>query len=202
MDYSVGIKSDVSTMSCHDIFREINDRMIVAIMFHDQMADMYDFLGLNGFKRMHEFQFLSESVERRGLKRYYINHHNKLLIGGNVSDPDVIPDEWVKYKRQEVSPQVRKQAVEKSFEMYREWEHETKECYEKYAKALTDMGHMADAGKVGSLVCDVDMELKCIDRLMLCLKSVSYNEVYIATVQEEIHEKYDRQTKEIGVSIC
>lgn len=202
MDYSKAEKMDVSAMSCHDIFREINDRMIVALMFHDQMADMYDFLGLNGFKRMHEYQHLSESAERRGLKRYYINHHNKLLIGGHVSDPDVIPDEWVKYKRHEVSPQVRKQSVEKSFDMYRHWEHETKECYEKYAKALFDMGHVADAHKVECLVCDVDMELKCIDRMILSLRAVAYNEVYIVTIQDVIHEKYDKKTQEIGIHIC
>lgn len=190
MDYSIGKKKEIAGMSCHDIYKEINTRMSAALTFHDQMADLYDFLGLNGFKRMHEYRHLSETAEKRGLKRYYINHHNKLLPTIPTLDLDIIPLEWAQYKRQDVSSQVRKQAVEKSFLMYRKWEHETKECYENYAKAFLEKGKIADFTKISELVCDVDMELKKIDRIILCLSASSYDEVYILSIQEELHEKY------------
>lgn len=188
--------------SCTEIFQTVNARQISALMFHDQMADYFDFLGLMGFKRMHEYQYLCESAEHRTLKRYYINHHNKLLVGTEVSDPKAVPDDWCKYTRFDVTGQVRTQAVKAAFDSYRDWECETKDLYEECAKALFDMGNIADFNKLNTLVCDVDMELKTIDRLYIKLCSVGFNDMYIASIQDELHEHYREKTKEIGIDIC
>lgn len=188
--------------SCAEIFQKINARQITALMFHDQMADFFDFLGLMGFKRMHEYQYLAESAEHRAIKRYYINHHNMLLGDSDVSEPEAIPESWYKYTRFDVTSQIRKQAVETALQQYHSWESETKEFYCQCAKKLMDNGKVADFNKVNALVQDVDMELKSLDRLILCMKSVGYNDVYIATIQDEMHEKYRKMTKEIGIDIC
>lgn len=193
---------DVKSMSCYEIFADINSRQITALMFHTEMADMFDFLGLMGFKRMHEYQYFSESAEHRGIKRYYINHHNKLLRGKHLPRVEVIPDSWYKYSRFDVTPQIRKQYVEEGLKKYQAWEKETKEMYENYAAELMRRGNVADFNKVKSLVCDVDMEVKCVDRLIIELESVGYNDVYIASIQEEMHEKYREMTNKIGISIC
>lgn len=192
----------VKDMTCREIFQFINMRQISALMFHDQMADTYDFLGLMGFKRLHEYQYFTESAEHRGLKRYFINHHNKLLNTGKIEVINIIPEGWEKYDRFDVTSTVRQQYVEKSFEMYESWESDTKEIYEYCAKSLLDMGHIADFVKVKELICDVDMELKTLDRMLIELKSVDFNDVYIATIQDELHECYDKKTKEIGIDIC
>lgn len=192
----------IKDMTCKEIFQFINTRQISALMFHDQMADIYDFLGLMGFKRLHEYQYFAESAEHRGLKRYFINHHNKLLNTGNINAVEIVPEGWEKYDRFDVTPQVRKQYISKSFEMYESWESDTKEIYEYCAKALFDMCHIADFAKVKELICDVDMELKTLDRMLIKLKSVDFNDVYIATIQDELHECYDKKTKEIGINIC
>lgn len=192
----------VKDMTCREIFQFINMRQISALMFHDQMADTYDFLGLMGFKRLHEYQYFAESAEHRGLKRYFINHHNKLLNTGKIEATNIVPEGWEKYDRFDVTSSIRKQYVEKSFEMYESWESDTKEIYEYCAKSLLDMGHIADFVKIKELICDVDMELKTLDRMLIELKSVDFNDVYIATIQDELHECYDKKTKEIGISIC
>ena len=72
-------KTEKMNGSCKELFEKIVNRQIAALMFHDKMADLYDFLGLYGFKRVHEYQYLSESIAFRGVKRYFINHHNMLL---------------------------------------------------------------------------------------------------------------------------
>lgn len=192
----------VKDMNCREIFQFINARQIAALMFHDQMADTYDFLGLNGFKRLHEYQYFAESAEHRGLKRYFINHHNKLLESAKIPTKKVIPEDWTKYDRFDVTAQIRKQHIEKSFEMYENWESDTKEIYEYCAKCLFDLGRIADFEKVKELICDVDMELKCLDRLLIELKSVDFNNVYMETIQSELHERYDKKTKEININIC
>jgi hypothetical protein len=185
-----------------EVFQVINTRQIEALMFHDQMADLFDFLGLMGFKRMHEYQYLSESAEHRALKRYYLNHHNKLLPSLEVDSPHEIPDDWYKYTRFDVTTQVRKQAIEKAFENYNNWEAETKALYEEGAKILFDHGCIADFCKIKSLVCDVDQELKSLDRLYLTLRATGYNEVYIASIQDGLHECYREKSKSIGIDIC
>lgn len=192
----------VQDMSCEDIYKAIRDRQVSALMFHSQMADLFDFLGLMGFKRMHEYRYFSESAEGRGISRYYLNHHNKLLVGGHPQGPKVIPQEWGQYTRFDVTPQVRKQAVEKAFNEYQDWEMETKEMYSWYSKALADKGLIADSLKVGELVKDVDRELKTLNRLLLKLKAISFDAVGVMDMQEELHEHYRGKTRSLGVDIC
>lgn len=185
-----------------EVFQTINDHQIEALMLHDQMADLFDFLGLMGFKRMHEYQHLSESVSRRGLKRYYLNHHNMLICDGHIENPRVIPEDWSKYTRMDVTPQVRKQAVQRAFARYLDWETKTKTLYETMAKHLMSWGYVADFNKINDLISDVDMELKCLTRMCLRLRSVEYDAMYLVTIQDSLHEEYQKKTKELGVSIC
>ena len=84
---------------CYEAYKRVNQRQVTALMFHDQMADLFDFLGLMGFKRMHEYQYFTEAAEHRGTKRYFINHHNRLLPEDGVEELEVIPDTWYRYSR-------------------------------------------------------------------------------------------------------
>ena len=188
--------------SCKEIFEKIVSRQVTALMFHDNMADLYDFLGLVGFKRMHEYKYLSESIEMRGIKRYFINHHNMLLEEPHVTPEKVIPTDWIGHTRNDVNIQTRRQYVEKSVEDYCEWEKDTKCCLEECAKTLLDMGAIADFNKVQELIEDVDKELKKAERLYIKLCSVDFDPVYIMEIQPEIHEKYKSKTKHFGVKIC
>lgn len=188
--------------NCKEVFAAINSRQITALMFHDEMADLFDFLGLRGFKRMHEYQYFSESAEHRAIKRYFLNHHGELIPPDEIDGIEVIPSDWYKYTRMDVTPAVRKQAVQKAMEQYHDWECETKELYEKCASYLSMWGNFADLQKVCDLINDVDMELKYLERLCIELKSVDYSAEYIGVMQDKYHEKYKEKCKDIGVSIC
>lgn len=169
-------------------------------MLHTQMADLFDFLGLMGFKRMHEYQYFAENMENRRLKRYFLNHHNKLLMSADVDAKSVIPETWAKYTRFDVTSQVRKQAVEKAFEEYSTWEMETKQFYEKCAADLLHMGHVADYKEVNRLVKDVDCELKKVDRMMITLRGVGFDPVELFEMQNRVHEKYKHKIKKLDFS--
>ena len=60
----ITFKSKKDVASVEAIFSEINARMIAALMLHDQMTDYFDFLGMKGYKRLHEYQYFDESLER------------------------------------------------------------------------------------------------------------------------------------------
>lgn len=194
--------TDYEPKDCREVYCVVNTRQIKALMFHDEMADLFDFLGLRGFKRMHEYQYLMESAEHRALKRYYLNHHGTLLPDEELEPVDVIPDDWYQYTRMDVTPQVRKQAVQKAMEQYREWECGTKALYEKCCAYLIAWQKMADYNKINNLLEDVDSELKYLERLCIELKAVDYDCSYIEILQDKYHEKYKEKSKSIGVDLC
>ena len=182
---------------CMSIYSEINTHMITALMLHDQMADLYDFLNLHGFKRMHEYQHIAESLERRKLKRYVLNHHNKLVMDENVDNPKVIPTEWYGYSRYDVSPQVRVQSLSKSFQRYRDWETLTKNKLCSASKMMFDLGYIADYEFVSELLKDVDVELKYLEWLDLKLKACDYDIQYVLEIQDELHEFYKEKMEKL-----
>ena len=188
-------KKDVS--SVESIFSEINARMIAALMLHDQMADYFDFLGMKGYKRLHEYQYFSESMERKKLNQYYINHHNKLIPDIYSGQVAVIPENWITANRISVGKSTKQKGIEEGFHQYHEWESETKSLYEHYASKLREMGAVADAIMVEKLVEDVDQELKKLERIVVDLISSGYDMVYITESQQGLHDKYKKKLSEI-----
>lgn len=194
------VKKSADPMTSDDIFRAIGDRQVTALMFHGQMTDLFDFLGLWGFKRMHEYQYFQESHSHRRLCEYYINHHNKLMGDGNPGSPQVIPPDWVQYSRFDVTPQIRKQAVEKAFKDYKGWEMETLELYSQYSRTLAESGMLADSSMVADLVVEVSEELKDLDWRILQLKSLSYDPTEIMRLQEDIYHRYKKKMSKLDLS--
>ena len=195
----IGFKSKMDVSTPEEIFSEINNRFIGAIMMHGQFADYFDFLGLRGYKRLHEYQHLAESIERRKVCRYYINHHNALVKEDFSGEVKIVPDAWYTAKRLSVGKSTKQKAVEDGFLEYHNWESETKSVYEKYAQKLREIGSVADAIFVEKLVEDVSAELKTVEQMISDLISTGYDMVYITDIQLEIHEKYKKKLKGIEV---
>ena len=188
-------KKDVDSVEA--IFSEINARMIAALMFHDQMSDYFDFLGMKGYKRLHEYQYFSESLERKKLDQYYINHHNKLIPDSYSGQVSMIPDGWRTANRISVGKSTKQKGIEDGFNQYHEWEADTKSLYEHYSSRLREMDAVADAIMVERLVEDVDKELKKLERIIVDLISSGYDMVYITESQQGIHDKYKSKLHEI-----
>lgn len=179
------------TMSCTEIFQSIGKRQIQALMFHDQMYDLYDFLNLPGFKQWHRHQYMAESKEFLNTKKYFMSTHNKLLNLTSAEQPDsVIPASWYSYTRFDVTSQLVRQHTETSFNDYRCWEEDTKLMYQELSKMLLDTGHVADANMVDSLIADVTSELEALYDTLLRLKATNYDSVYILDIQDSIYKKY------------
>lgn len=189
-------------MTVEEIYSKILQHMIKGLMFHEQMSNYYDFLGLKGYKRCHEYHYLEENCAMRTLNRYFINHHNKLIPKLDVSDPEIIPNSWYKYSRQDVDNGTKKNAVKNGLTLWREWETETKELYEKMYKELIDIDEVASAMKIKELICDVNCELKKVERYQLNKKATDYDLIDIIEEQHKKHEKYRHKMKKIGIKIC
>ena len=57
-------------MTIAEIYAKINEHMINGLMLHDQLANYYDFLGLEGYKRCHEYHYFKENISN-GRKYQY-----------------------------------------------------------------------------------------------------------------------------------
>lgn len=193
----ITFKSKKDVASVEAIFSEINARMIAALMFHDQMSDYFDFLGMKGYKRLHEYQYFAESLERKKLNQYYINHHNKLIPDTYSGQVSIIPENWQSANRISVGKSTKQKGIEDGFNQYREWESETKNLYEHYSSRLREMGAVADAIMVEKLVEDVDKELKKLERIIVDLISSGYDMVYITESQQCLHDTYKKKLFEI-----
>ena len=177
-------------MEPNEIFSNISAHFIKGLMFHDQMANYYDFLQLRGYKRCHEYHFKAESCNYRKLNRYYINHYNKLIEEQRVDDPKVIPESWYKYKREDVDIQTKRQAIKSAMFKWVSWERETKEKLQQAYMQLIDENEVASAIFIGKFIEDVDCELKWAERKYIDLSSVDFDMTYILGEQKKLHDKY------------
>lgn len=182
-----------------DVFSEIHNHQIQGVMFHDETASLYDFMGLRGYKRCHEYQALKEFAAARGVSRYAVNHLNKMISESNPTVTRITPSSWKAATRLDVGESDRKTMIKDLFKKWRDWETQTKMFYCKKFKELTDNGYIACANKVNELICDVDCELKSLEREYIALSAVGFDMLYIMQKQDEVHEHYEEKEKKIGV---
>lgn len=182
-------------MNAGEVFSKISHRQVIALMFHEQMADYFDFLNLHGYKRMHEYQYLSESIDMRLTHRYYINHYNQLVPLYPTENPKALPAAWHEQTRFDVKN--KKELAISSFEKWQTWESETKSFLSDMYIALQQQKDVAGACFVVELIKDVDVELKGINRHLLELKSADTVD-YILEIQGDLHQEYKSKTMFVG----
>ena len=189
-------------MELKEIYSNIVSHMIKGMMIHAQLADYYDFLGLEGYKRCHEYHYLQESCSYRGISRYFINHHNMLIPDEKIENPNIIPESWFNHTRDDVDSATKKNAVKSGLTKWVEWERDTKKLYERMYKELMELDEVASACKVKELVMEVDCELKKAERYWLNKEAMGWDMTAIIEEQKKKHDKYKKKMEKIGVHIC
>ena len=163
------------------------------MMVHEQFANYYDFLGLYGYKACHEYHYIEETLSYRDICGYFINHYNKLIPDAPIENPNIIPASWHNYKRQDVDPNTKRNAVKTGLQTWRDWELGTKKLYEQMYKELMDLNEVASACKVKELIMDVDGELVNIGCYLLNKEAVNYDIGHIIGEQEKKRKEYQRR---------
>ena len=185
-------------MTVEEIFTELANHMIKGIMLHEQLSEYYDFLGLEGYRKCHEYRFFDECVGYKKFVKYYTEHNNKLIEGIKADSSDIIPSSWYKYHRQDVDANTKRNAVKNGLKTWVEWETETKKLYESEYKELMELDKVADAKMVGKLVEDVDHELKRAEQYWLNKTAIDFDLVEVVQEQHKKKEKYKHKLKCLG----
>lgn len=189
-------------MELKEIYSKINEHMINGLMLHDQLANYYDFLGLKGYKRCHEYHYFAENMAYRSLNRYFINHHNMLIPEARFDNVSAIPESWYSHVRSDVDASTKRNAVKTGLTKWVEWERETKKLYQDMYKELMDIDEVASACKIKELIHDVDCELKKAERYWLNKEATGYDMVQIIEEQGKKHKKYQHKLERMGVHLC
>lgn len=184
-------------MVVEEIFAKIKNHMLEGMVFHDQMARYYDFLNLKGYKRCHEYHYFDETLGYRKLCRYFMNRYQMFIPYDDMDNPQVIPEGWYRYTRQEVDTGTKKTAVKSGIEKWVKWENETKQLYQDMYKELINIGEVAAARKIVGYLESADKELKCAERKHIDLESINYDLPSIILEQESVHEKYRHKMEKI-----
>ena len=180
-------------MTVEEIFTSMVQHILKGIMIHDELANYYDFLGLQGYKRCHEYHGMRETHGYRVIMHYYISRYNKFLPEPKVEPENIIPSSWNGYTRQQVDPKTKQSAVKTGLEKWVNWERETKQFYENMYQELMDINEIAAALKVKDLICEVDCELKKAEQYHLNKIATGYDMGDIIAEQHKKHKKYKKK---------
>lgn len=178
-------------MTISEIYSKLCEHMINGLMFHDQMANYYDFLGLKGYKRCHEYHYLEENIAYRKLNTYFINHHNTLIPETSFSNVSVIPKAWYQHTREDADVETKREAVRTGLEKWVNWERETKKLYQEMYQEAMNIGEIASACEIRCLVKAVDKELKTVEQYWLNKEAIQYNLTSIISEQNKKYEEYE-----------
>jgi hypothetical protein len=179
-------------MTVEEIFSQTIEHMLKGFMFHEQMANYYDFLGLEGYSKCHEYHYFKESRAYRELYHYYITTYNKLLPETRFENPNAIPQGWIGYRRQEVDSKTLRAAVKDGLDSWVSWEIETKKLYEKMAKELLAIGAVGAELQFEALICDVEEELATAEKYQLHKNATDYDIVDIIEEQKPLYKRFNK----------
>lgn len=183
-------------MTLDEIFADISAHMVKGMMLHDELAQVFDFFCLDGYRKMHEHFFYCESRNYREFNKYYVSRKNKLIRHKDPGYASIIPDNWYNYTRQQVDEGTKKNYVREMMSKWVNWERETKKMYERFYKELLDMEEVAAASEIYRYIVDVDFELKKAERYAITAETAKYDVYWMLSEQEYLSEVYDKIAKQ------
>lgn len=186
-------------MTIEEVFNQVAQRMVEGLMTHSQLADYFGFLGLDGYQQCHIYHFFEENCNYKKIERYFLDHYNKLIKDMPVQNPNIIPEDQFQYSRQQVTKEIRKEAVRAGFDKQVYQEKGTKKFYEQCYQNLIQMNEIAGAEELAKYIKDVDYELAEAVRIFLKLESIDYDMSDIMMLQDDIKKEYRKRMKEIEV---
>ena len=184
-------------MTVDDIFSQLNAHMIEGLMVHSKMSDYYNFIGLKGSAYCHKYHFFVENSNHRKLSEYYTEHYNKIIYELPFQNPEIIPENWYQYTRQNVDIATRQSAMEMGLEKWVNWEKNTKQLYENLYRELINLNEFAAADELMKYIKDVDDELATAEQELIEKKAINFNISDIIVEQHEKYKKYKHKLKEI-----
>lgn len=184
-------------MTVEEIFNKLAVHMVEGIMYHDDFSKAYDFLGFYGFAKCHDYHHFAEEANYRELSHYYATRYFKLIQLKEIPQPDIIPQSWYNYTTHAVDVGTKRQAVKELMEKWMNWEKETKKLYEEMYQELTNLREIAAAIYIKKYICEVDNELKHVQKKIIKFETLGYDISALVNCQESMYNKFKEKLNTI-----
>lgn len=187
-------------MPFEEICKLIAQRLLQGCMNHEQFANYYDFLGLEGYSIFHEYHFFEQMHGYREFITYYIDHQDKLVQDfspNSLSTFNIIPDNWYDYTREDVDINTRRNAVKSGLEKYIHWEKETKKFLEDMYTQATQQGFIGISIQIKKYIKSVEEEIKHANKVYLEIKATDYDMPTVVAKQDYLIKKYTKKLRQI-----
>lgn len=187
-------------MPFEEICKLIAQRLLQGCMNHEQFANYYDFLGLEGYSIFHEYHFFEQMHGYREFITYYIDHQDKLVQDfspNSLSTFNIIPDNWYDYTRDDVDLNTRRNAVKSGLEKYIHWEKETKKFLEDMYTQTIQQGFIGISIQIKKYIKSVEEEIKHANKVYLEIKATDYDMPTVVAKQDYLIKKYTKKLRQI-----
>ncbi len=180
-------------MTVDEIFNKLISRMVEGVMYHNEFAKAYDFLGLYGYSYCHFLHYLEENKNYQQLSHYYSTHYYKLITKENITQPEIIPNNWYKYTTIVVDVGTKRNAIKDLMNHWITWERSTKKLYEDMQQELENLHEVSAALYINNFILDVTKELRQAEKHLIELESINYDMTKIIEWQEKMEKKYKKK---------
>ena len=173
-------------MTIHDIFRDLSNRMVGAMMIHTQLTELFSYLDLIGDAERQKKQFYEESTGLIKLEEYYTQHHHMIITSTNPPNIDILRVGMMQSPTSELTPSDKVYLLKYAMNEWIKWERESKIAYEDAYHNLIDISEVAAAEFVSKYVKDVDEELKTAEFLYRTRDAINWDlpTIYDGQMQE------------------
>ena len=183
-------------MTIEEIGGLIAQKMLQGTMIHQQLINYYNFLGLKGYQKCHEYHYYEESCAYIDFMSYFINYYNKFLPKysfDSLTAPSIIPQNWYGYKRQDVDTNTKRNAVKNGLQKWISWEKEVKHFLQETYTQLINMNEIDLAIHLQKNIESVSEEIKHAELKYLEIKATDFDMTLIVSEQECLKKKYKQK---------
>ena len=187
-------------MPFEEICKLVAQRLLQGCMNHEQFANYYDFLGLEGYSIFHEYHFFEQMHGYRQFVTYYIDHQDRLIQDfspNSLTSFNIIPDNWFGYTRDDMDTNTRRNAVKSGLEKYIHWEKDTKKFLEDMYTQAIQQGFIGISIQIKKYIKSVEDQIKHANKTYLEIKSTEYDMPTIVAKQDYLIKKYSKKLRQI-----
>lgn len=175
-----------------DVFKDVIRNMVEGTMFHNQMIQYFEYLGLSGFAELQKIRFEDENNEMVKLQRYIVEVYGLVVGDINPDSRNYIPQEWSENLRENLENGQIWEYVKFGVETWKDWESNSRGLY---GRAYFDLSDLRDAGgseRIMEVVRETEKEMRFAYELMCLLRGAYYNSGCVSLLDGEIVKMYKR----------
>lgn len=158
-----------------DVFKDIIRNMVEGTMFHNQMIQYFEYLGLSGFADLQKIRFEDENDELVKLQRYVVEVYGIVVGDVKPDSRNYIPQEWFESLRENLENSQIWEYVKFGIETWKDWESKSRNLYGKLYYDLSDLRDAGGSERIMKVVVETENEMRFAYELMCLLRGTYYN---------------------------